>query len=624
MDQPSRARSVTRIVTSVIFLLFFFLLVWILLRLGRILRLTRTRDPYATAAIVSASHKHYAQHPMAMLRYLLNMQTLGWMQDAGILLAILLLVRVILYLVFDISFLTPDQSAIRSQGANNVLTGLGTLAASLLPVVMIHLLFPFRPTVLADVFAKVAELEPSARAAFFDGQTSSSGNRGIPVPKLSSADNTRSHSLSTTGGDAYSRSRAPTAASLAVEKLMGNSMPAMASSPMLSQVQSPTIGVDYHNRSMQSMPATGSSPTRYQQQRQQQQQQQQKPPSLRPFNSNDSNTAGVNYLRQIPYIDRSTRENSFFSQGPWTQPVTTRTLSSEPLAVGSNAHNSIVSTAENTGSRIIAPAGPFESGPAPHLEQLVRSNTGAELITAEGRQEMLLQVGDKNPSTLFADQDVQAQQSMAQLGNLNNSAQQLRSQTTSTFIPLSSSNAALAPNASANASTSLSSSAVSNGSHPSGPSLHGEALQDSSAAENERPDSLISSYIRADNGVPLFKSVFASNRASSFVSEDYQYEPIAGSSASDTNSIRGAARNPFEENTTNTTNTNGTATASKLSRTVDVPSVYIAKPAAAAAAAVKNASEDVEDSSAVNADEARSQQKGAGPILIRKGSKASL
>ncbi|KAJ1805112.1 hypothetical protein LPJ56_006592, partial [Coemansia sp. RSA 2599] len=373
MDEPSRARSVSRIITSVIFLAFFVLLVWILLRLGRVLRLARTRDPYATAAIVSASHKHYAQHPMAVLRYLLNMQTLGWMQDAGILLAILLLMRSVLYLVFDISFLTPNQSAIRSQGANNVLTGLGTLAASLIPVLMVHLLFPFRPTILADVFAKVAELEPSARAAFFDGQTSS-GSRGIPVPKLSSADNTRSHSLSTTG-DAFSRSRAPTAASLAVEKLMGNSMPAMSSSPMMSQVQSPTIGADHRNRSMQSMPTSGSHLTHHQSQQQQQQQQ-----PLYPFDSDASDVNGVNYLRQIPYIDRNTRENSFFSQGPWTQPVT-RTLSAEPSVVGSNAHNSIVSTAEHAGTRVIAPAGPFESSPAPHLEQLVRSNTGAELVT---------------------------------------------------------------------------------------------------------------------------------------------------------------------------------------------------------------------------------------------------
>ncbi|KAJ2706199.1 hypothetical protein FB645_001835 [Coemansia sp. IMI 203386] len=598
IDEPSRARSVSRIVTSAIFLVFFFLLVWILLRLTRILKLVRTRDPYATAAIVSASHKHYAQHPMAMLRYLLSMQKLGWMQNSGILLAILLLVRAVLYIVFDISFLTPGQSAIRSQGANNVLTGLGTLSASLIPVAMLHLLFPYKPTILGDVFAKVAELEPSARAAFFDGQ-SSLGSRGIPVPKLSSTENTRSHSLST-AGDAFSRSRAPTAASLAVEKLMGSSMPAMSTSPMMSQVQSPTIGADHRNRSMQSMPTNSSSHTYYQQQQQQQQQQ---PPH--PFDTDANNADGVNYLRQIPYIDRNTRENSFFSQGPWTQPVT-RTFSAEPSALGSNAHNSIVSTTEAPGSRAIAPAGPFESSPAPHLEQLVRSNTGAELITVEGRQDMLRQVENKSSLALFADQGAQ-EQLMSQSSGHNN-VQQSRSQTISAFIPLSSSNVALAANASANNSTSMSSSAVSNNSHPSGPSLHGEALQDS-GTENDRPDSLISSYIRADNGAPLFKGVFTNNRKSSFVSEDYQYEPIGGGGG-DSNSIRGVPRNPFEEKS-------ATNTASKLSRAVDVPSVYIAEPAAAV-----EDNEDVEESG-TNGDEAKNA-KGAGPILIRKGSKASL
>ncbi|KAJ1803565.1 hypothetical protein LPJ75_005843, partial [Coemansia sp. RSA 2598] len=257
--------------------------------------------------------------------------------------------------------------------------------------------------------------------------------------------------------------------------------------------------------------------------------------------------------------------------------------------------------------------------PAPHLEQLVRSNTGAELVTVEGRQDMLRQVENTNSSTLFVDQPAHMQYTAP--SGANSSAQQSRSQTISAFIPLSSSNIALAASASANESTNLSSSAVSNGSHPSGPSLHGEALQDS-GAENERPDSLISSYIRADNGVPLLKSVFTNNRASLFVSEDYQYEPIAGCGASDTNSIRGVSRNPFEENSATTTTTNSatantTNTASKLSRTVDLPSVYIAEPAPA----VEDA-EDVEGSAA-NADEAKGQ-KGAGPILIRKGSKASL
>ncbi|KAJ1718944.1 hypothetical protein LPJ53_006197, partial [Coemansia erecta] len=589
LSDPSNARSVSRVVTSVVFFLFIVLLVWILLRLGRILRQTRTRDPYATAAIVSASHKYYAQHPMAVLRYLLNMQMLESMYNDGIVLAVLLLVRVVFYLSFDISFLSPDQSAITSLGANNTLTGIGTLAASLISAIMVRLIFPTRPNLLSDVFAKVAELEPSSRATFFDGQTLGSP-RGFPVPKLSSPGNSRNHSIST-AGDPYSRSRAPTTASLAVEKLMGTSMPVMTSNaPAMPQPPSGPISRDSRDRSMPIMPVSSFSPIVSQHQHQQQQQQ----PPQHPFGSGAKSAEGVNFLQHIPYIDRDVRENSFFSQGPWTQPVT-RTFSTEPSALGSNAHNSVISTADNGVSGQIASAGPFALGDSDQLEQLVRSNTGAELISIEGRQDMLRQTETKNPSMLFADQDNVAQS---------------RGQITSAYIPLSSSNIILAPSADANEGTNLSSSIASNNTHPSGPSLHGEILQDSNP-ETERPDSLISSYIRADNGAPLFKSVFSNHqRTSSFVSEDYQYEPIGV--AGDNNSIRNSvSRNPFEDRI---------ATTSKLSRTVDTPSVYIAEPSAA-----PTATDTADDTDEVNpnVDDAKAQ-KGAGPILIRKGSKASI
>ncbi|KAJ2782894.1 hypothetical protein GGI15_002771 [Coemansia interrupta] len=590
LSDPSNARSVSRVVTSVVFFLFIVLLVWILLRLGRILRQTRTRDPYATAAIVSASHKYYAQHPMAVLRYLLNMQMLESMYNDGIVLAILLLVRVVFYLSFDISFLSPDQSAITSLGANNTLTGIGTLAASLISAIMVRLIFPTKPNLLSDVFAKVAELEPSSRATFFDGQTLGSP-RGFPVPKLSPG-NSRNHSIST-AGDPYSRSRAPTTASLAVEKLMGSSMPVMTSNaPAMPQPPSGPISRGSRDRSMPIMPVSSFSPIASQHQQQPQQQQQQ---PQHPFGSGAKSAEGVNFLQHIPYIDRDVRENSFFSQGPWTQPIT-HTLSTEPSALGSNAHNSVISTAENGVSGQIASAGPFALGNSNQLEQLVRSNTGEELISIEGRQDMLRQTETKNPSMLFADQD---------------NVTQSRGQITSAYIPLSSSNIVLAPSADANEGTNLSSSIASNNTHPSGPSLHGEILQDSNP-ETERPDSLISSYIRADNGAPLFKSVFSNHqRTSSFVSEDYQYEPIGV--PSDSNSIRNSvSRNPFEDRV---------ATASKLSRTVDTPSVYIAEPSAAPSA-MENKTDDTDEVNP-NADDTKSQ-KGAGPILIRKGSKASI
>ncbi|KAJ2385356.1 hypothetical protein GGI05_004726, partial [Coemansia sp. RSA 2603] len=585
LSNPSNARSVSRVVTSVLFFMFIVLLVWILLRLGRILRQTRTRDPYATAAIVSASHKYYAQHPMAVLRYLLNMQMLESMYNDGIVLTVLLLVRVVFYLAFDISFLSPDQSAITSMGANNTLTGFGTLAASLLSAIMVRLIFPTRLNLLSDVFAKVAELEPSSRATFFDGQTLG-GSRGIPVPKLSSPGNSRNHSIST-AGDPYSRSRAPTTASLAVEKLMGSSMPVMTNNaPAMPQPPNGPISRDPQDRSMPIMPVSSFSPIVSHQQQQQQQ--------PHPFGSGAKSAEGVNFLQHIPYIDRDVRENSFFSQGPWTQPVT-RTFSTEPSALGSNAHNSLISTADHGVAGKIASAGPFAHGDSDQLEQLVRSNTGAELISIEGRQDMLRQTEAKNPSMLFADQD---------------NVTQSRGQITSAYIPLSSSNIVLAPSADGNEGTNLSSSIASNNTHPSGPSLHGELLQDSNP-ETERPDSLISSYIRADNGAPLFKGVFSNHqRTSSFVSEDYQYEPIGV--AGDSNSIRNSvSRNPFEDRI---------ATASKLSQTVETPSVYIAEPSVA-----PTAYENADDTDEINpnSDEAKAQ-KGTGPILIRKGSKASI
>ncbi|KAJ2832994.1 hypothetical protein J3B01_004606 [Coemansia erecta] len=485
-DNTANARSISRIVGSAFFLVFMALLAWVVGRVWLILRHTRRRDPLATATLVSTTQKLHAQggYPLATLQYLLGIQMLSFMNSSAILLVLVLFLRALFFLIFDISFLTPERSAILSLAANNAYTGIGTLAASLVSVLVVQILFPCRQDIMVDVLSMASELAQPERMAFIDAQLKAGST--VPMPRLTTTMTSRDRMLSN-AADSNSRSRAPTSASLAVEKLMSST----------------------------NLPAT--------------------------------NPESEKYLDEIPYIDRDGRENSFFSQGPWSHPVT-HTLSA-------------MHTGDRDSSTVSGAGFSSPLGGSRNLEEIVRSNTGSSLITVEGRQDMLRHAVLKN--------------------------EQSRSQVLSTFVPLSSSNLALATASNANTSI-LTSSAVTTATQQSGLSLHAEALQDPD--NGARPDSIVSSYIRPDNAMPPPRRMFAEPRPSSFVSEDYQYDPTVGLDDD-------KPKNPFVDE--------------EPGRTAEPQSVYVATPAA---------DDNVDD---FDADDTQGLS-GIGPILIRKGSKASL
>ncbi|KAJ2803182.1 hypothetical protein H4R20_002994 [Coemansia guatemalensis] len=534
-DDPARARSIARIVTGAVFVVFLAALTWIVAQLTRIVHETRRRDPFATAAVVSASQKLHAEGgaPMATLHYLLEMQRLAFMGSTARLLALVLMLRVVFFFVFDISFLTPQRTAITSLGASNAYTGIATMASSLIAPLIVQVLFPPRPDIVVSQLSMAAEMDPQGRQGFIDAQLRVTH----AMPRLTLAMSSRDRMLSN-AADLHSRSRAPTAASLAVEKHM-QSHADISEKPLPSHA-------DLHE----------------------------------------------NYLDSIPYIDRDVRENSFFSQGPWSQPVT---HSLQP---------------RDSSTVLGAPKSQQLSMPQSQrqLEELVRSNTGASLITVEGRQDMLRQSVLRNNSLLFE----------------QNTSAASRGHVTSSYVPLSSSNPMLTASTPAIQPETLSSSALTTNtsSQQSGPSLHAEALQDSSASSDpNRPDSIITAYMRSDNLSPRVRHAFGEGRPSSFVSEDYQYEPIA-------------SPNPFAS-----TSPGASTAASTVARTATVAAaVAAAETAAAAATASADFSQNPgsehpsvyiadpaqEDRGNESNDEDTSAQSGVGPILIRKGSKASL
>ncbi|KAJ2354023.1 hypothetical protein GGF43_003351, partial [Coemansia sp. RSA 2618] len=507
-DDTAKARSVSRIVSSAFFLAFMAPLAWVAARVWRILRHTRRRDPLATATLVSTTQKLHVQggYPLATLQYLLGVQMLSFMNSSAVLLVLVLLLRVLFFLIFDISFLTPESTAIRNLAANNAYTGLGTLSSSLVSVLVVQILFPCRQEIMVDVLSMAAELAQPERTAFIDAQLKPGT---MPMPRLTMM--ASQDRILGNASDANSRSRAPTAASLAVEKLM-------------SSTNSP------------------------------------------------ANAEAEKYLDEIPYIDRDARENSFFSQGPWSHPVT-QTLTA--MHTGDRDSSTVAGAGFGPA---VAGAGYGSPQGSRNLEELVRSNTGSSLITVEGRQDMLRQAVLKN--------------------------EQSRSQVLSAYVPLSSSNIALA---SANGNTSFQSSSAAT-THQSGPSLHAEALQDPD--NDARPDSIVSSYIRSDNAMPPARRVFAEPRPSSFVSEDYQYEPLSG--GNDTRS-----KNPFDDVPESVP---AREAGPEFARAAGLEHARDAEPQSVYVAA--RPSIDVDGSDA-DGDDAQAQ-RGVGPILIRKGSKASL
>ncbi|KAJ1661767.1 hypothetical protein EV178_006417 [Coemansia sp. RSA 1646] len=593
-DNTARARSVARIVGTAFFIVFLGVLAWTTGCVSRILRHAVARDPAATASLVHATYinDNGGGYPMATMQYLLGMQMLAFMRDTAVNLCVLLFLRGLFFMAFDISYLTPQQLAVSNLAENNVFTGIGTLAASLISAVVVQTLFPIRQHVVGAVLAKASEEledDPSARLAFIDGQHPSIGggrrSHGmIPVPKLAASLASRNHSLSNGGGDTTLRSRAPTTASLAVEKATGavwnsssrqlnNSVPAIPPPSSLGNEKPP-----FGDFSTADYMATG-----------------------------DSTRQNTNYLDQIPYIDRTDRENSFFSQGPWTHPVT-RTLSPHPLSETATMDrtNSSNSSVPQTASNGIINSNPFAHSQKTSQQQLDEHVPNSSFIFSDEEDD------DDRPRTSRAQQ------------------------TDSAFIPLSSSNVALnssnvalsrstvmltqrdPADRSGSGSNDLTASIGSNMTRPSnGQSLHAEALMDAPMSptvamptdSDQRTDSIVSSYIRADNsgGLPVIRRLFVDDhRPPSFVSADYQYEPGESGSIRPTPTAS-PPNNPFED-------AMGSPMQLENNRS-NVPSVYVADAATQHDTRADADAEDFLDSRDLTT---------PGPILIRKGSKASV
>ncbi|KAJ2467494.1 hypothetical protein GGI02_004016 [Coemansia sp. RSA 2322] len=547
-DDPSRARSITRLVTSVLTLVAFALLIWVLVRSNKILRQTRMRDfsssSPATFAPTTYKTSSYRQTPPPTIHYMLSMQQLAFITKSGKLLAIVLFVRSLCFIIFDISYLTPDQVAVQTLASSSVLTGIGTLASSLVSACIVQVLFPRRFNVLADIFSSVSELDPSAHLAFFGVQQhrgAGINSASMPAPRLAPS--------MSSDGRGNSRSRAPTSASLAVEKLLSRS-----------------VSRD-KDRLDQSFTMAGGD------------------------NYNDEDG---NYLQHIPYIDRNARENSFFALGPWSQPVTKTLTPQAPLSPNpSTVHQ------QQPASELVLPS-------SQGLEQLVRSNSGIRVISNEARRDIISQ----SPPVF--------QDDFTMPGGPGSNNQEhsevpvqtppfyVRSQVLSAYVPLSSSNVALYE-------SDLSAGALNSSTPISGPSLHGQALDDSHT-ELDRPDSLVSCYIRADNSYPMFRNVLKNERTSSFVSDDYQYEPAGPGDGNGGRTGGGSAQsrsNPFEAHSSPLALRPAQTMASER------PAVYIAQPTGVSDL---NGSDEADDGLGSGA----MLQEGGGPILIHKGSKASL
>ncbi|KAJ2459187.1 hypothetical protein GGF42_001621 [Coemansia sp. RSA 2424] len=535
-DETARARSISRLATSALFFVTLALLVWVILRVGRILR-------------------QQANRPLNTIHHVLSTQLLAFMNDSAQLLAVVLFVRSLPLLTFDISYLSPAQTIGQSLASSSMLLGIGTLASSLVSACIVNVMFPLRLGILGDALSKVSssgngEKDQVARLAFFDelshhhhGHLPSNMGGQVSHLEPSLTLNGTNH-----GSSRKSRSRAPTAASLAVEKLMPRS-------------------TSRDNNSNSNAKLDQSFTT----------------------HGGDDIDDVTNYLEHIPYIDRNARENSYFAMGPWTQPVTK--VLTPHTSLSPNGPIGIVTS--------------LSSSPATQSLQRIdpqaRANVESTIMSPEDRR-----------TSVFSDQDGSVlgymdQQQQQQLANASWVSR--RSQVISSYVPLSSSNLALAPSIAGLNGSGLSNSALTSGSHPSGPSLHAEPLGDTQA-EGSRPDSIISSYIRPDNRLPMFRNVLKSERKSSFASDDYQYEPSGGPQHLSRN-------NPFEANSSPLALRPIQTAATAAAATAEKTPVYIASPVPSDAA---NGSEEADDGLGSNS----KMQEGVGPVLIHKGSKASL
>ncbi|KAJ1732296.1 hypothetical protein LPJ61_002108 [Coemansia biformis] len=452
MTDTGNARSTVRLVTSGFALLFAAPLCWVIVRVSLVVRRTRARDPYSTATAVSAVQKLHAQgdRPMATLQHLLGIQMMSFMNESAKLLVLVLLMRAVFFAVFDVSFLIPSRPAVADLGANNAYTGLGTLASSLVNPLIVQLLLPARMEELVDVLAAAGTMNQPDRIAFIDAQLNTAATVHMPqlTPTLTSSN--RAHS-STLGSK--SCSRAPTAASLAIGKLVGSATIMPATMHRLSS----------HDR-------------------------RKKPPPGSPAVNRAVHFYGISY------IDSDARESSHISHGPWTQSPASPFTPQSSLHPGSYEHNSSTVT------------GVFGA---------MRPTTGNSMSTAGGRRITIRRSALRDDAVRFSDSGLDDS-----LGSPSSSHTDLAD----SYVPLPS--CAVALDAGATTSQSVASS-----SHPSGPSLHAEALADRST----ELDWIISAYMRSDNALPSLQLVLHEPRTSSFVSEDYQYSrtgAVEGSSKS--------------------------------------------------------------------------------------------
>ncbi|KAJ2774585.1 hypothetical protein IWQ57_000754, partial [Coemansia nantahalensis] len=398
--------------------------------------------------------------PMATLQHLLGVQTASFMNETAKLLVLVLGLRAVFFLVFDVAFLAQSQSIIADMAANNVYTGLGTLAASLTCPLIAQLLLPARLEVLADVLGAAGGMSQPDRIAFIDAQLNA-GAATVHMAQLSPTLTPRGRGPSSTLGS-KSRSRAPTAASLAVEKLLGSDA---AMPPVLHHLPL--------QASRDRLPAAVPG------------------------------SHGAGYLGDIPYIDRDTRESSFFTHGPWTQSPAYSPYTPTP-------HASLrPSTGERDSSTVANVFGRPAHGVGAHpVPANPATDGGGNLLITLRR------------STLRDNQNLPGDHGDGSRSELNDS-----------FVPLPSPGSATAPGQSGTSD-----------SYPSGPSLHAVALADPGS---DGRDSIASAYARPESALPPVQRIIYEPRPSSFVSEDYQYYPLSAGDGGSKSSA--SASNPFDD-----------------------------------------------------------------------------
>ncbi|KAJ1954382.1 hypothetical protein EC988_002467 [Linderina pennispora] len=563
-------------------------MIWVLLRVHRIIRQTRRGGPAITAATVAATDRpQYRQTPLLNVIYLLEVQTLDYMKHSGILLVLSMFAFVLMFMAFDISYLTPGQTVQRRLAGGNTTTGIGTLITAVIAMLIVQILFPRRQRIVTSMLEKVETMDSKNRATFLGNSRPATAKKSIGlVSNFSSCDPLQPPQPP----QSKSRSRM-------------HSNVSEAKAPLVQSAAMDQSEVD----------STG------------------------------------NYLKHIPYIDRMTRENSFFGQGPWSAQI---------------AHSNCESSHT---SSVVIPGTPQQ------LEQLVRSNTGSNIVSAEARQDMMRQSVLNNSSALFSESEASGSRYGYPHPNNSSLAQSSVNESGMVYPP-----SVLPPSA----NLVLKSMSTTNSGHPStydsNPSVRSNQLPSTigqrqiSAQNGQLPvfpyssaaaaytndgfsitahrdsnphlpsdseqtvittamlrpplskrDSQLSALVATQNTNPLYPSSTASSdRVSSFAPETYQYDPItAGEDAHSSGTTNPFSTLPPPESKSSERPASGQiSTAAALSLTsVQVDSGH--GPAQISTAVVSDMSIASPSPSPPLIPIKSSPSKG--PVLIRKGSRAS-